>query len=64
MKREARQVAILLHPETNSPVGKLYLWETGEVDPMWLDGEISNPVVKPMAGESLNWASWKLGRPS
>ena len=64
MKLEAKQVAILRHPETKTVVGKLYLWETGAADPMWLNEEFSNPVIEPLPGERLSWTSWKLGEPS
>lgn len=60
MKLEARQVAILRHPKNNTPVGKLYLWGTGEVDPMWFDAELLDAVPDPLPGESPNWARWKL----
>ncbi len=60
MKLEAKQVAILRNPVTHETVGKLYLWETGEVDPMWFDEEILDAVAEPLAGESPNWTKWKL----
>lgn len=59
-KLEAKQVAILRHPETNTPVGKLYVWETGEVDPMWFDAELLGAVAEPLTGENPDWANWKL----
>ena len=64
MKLEAKQVAILRHPETNTPVGKLYLRETGEGDPMWFNAECLNAVAEPLAGESPDWSNWKLVGPS
>lgn len=60
MKQEASQVAILRHPRTAKVVGKLYLWETGEVDPMWIDDEILDAIAEPLPGESFKWANWKL----
>lgn len=57
---EAKQVAILRNPVTREIVGKLYLWETGEVDPMWFDAELLDAVAEPLTGESSDWASWKL----
>jgi len=60
MKREASQVAILRHPQTLAIVGKLYLWESGEVDPMWTDEEVQDAIAEPLPGESLVWANWKL----
>lgn len=60
MKLEANQVAILRHPKTGALVGKLYLWETGEVDPMWTDEEILHATADPLPGESPTWVNWKL----
>ena len=60
MKLEAKQVAILRHPETDTPVGKLYLWETGEVDPMWFDAEILDAIAYPLPNESPNWAKCEV----
>lgn len=57
---EARQIAILRHPKTGQPVGKLYLWETGEADPMWFGDEVLNAIADPLPGESQDWANWHL----
>ena len=61
MKSEARQVAILRHPQSLLPVGKLYLWNTGEVDPLWLGDEVADAIAEPLPCESNVWANWTLG---
>ena len=61
MKLEARQVAVLLHQDSKAPVGKLYLWQSGEADPMWFDEEFLDAIVEPLPDESCEWAKWKLG---
>jgi len=43
---------------------KLYLWETGEVDPMWIDDEALDAITEPLPGESFKWANWKLDESS
>ena len=60
MKSEAKLVAILRHPKTGVIVGNLYLWESGEADPMWFDKEVLNAIVDPLPGESSDWANWSL----
>jgi len=59
-KLEAKQVAILRHPKTSEIVGRLYLWETGEVDPMWLKEEVVTAIAEPLPGESDRWINWSL----
>lgn len=61
MKSEARQVAVLRHSKTGVLVGRLYLWDTGEAIPMWLNEEISNAIADPLPGECPHWAKWALG---
>lgn len=60
MKLEAKQVAVLRHPRTWAIVGKLYVWDTGEADPMWFDEELTDAIADPLPGESSRWAKWKL----
>ncbi len=57
---EAHQVALLKHPKSGELVGRLYLWENGEVDPMWFGEEVIDAIADPLPGESPNWASWPL----
>jgi len=64
MKNEARQVAILLDPETGRIVGKLYLWETGEADPMWIKEEVLDVIVEPLPSENPKWENWTLADPA
>jgi len=59
MKNEARVVAILKHPRTHNIVGSLYLWNTGEADPMWIDDEILSATAEPTEGESESWSNWR-----
>lgn len=61
MKLEAKQVALLRHPKTWAMVGKLYVWDTGEADPMWFAEELPDAIAEPLPGESACWARWKLG---
>ena len=61
MRLEAKQVAILRNPVTHEIVGRLYLWESGEVDSMWFDAELADAIVEPLAGENPDWANWTLG---
>lgn len=58
MKLEARQVAILRHPETGVLVGKLYVWENGDADPLWSNNEVAGAIAVPLPGENLDWADW------
>lgn len=62
MKLEARQVAILRNPKTGDVVGKLYLWETGEADPMWFNDVVAEAIVDPLPSEDPDWANWTLDR--
>lgn len=61
MRLEAKQVAILRNPVTHEMVGRLYLCESGEVDPMWFDTELADAIVEPLAGENPDWANWTMG---
>lgn len=61
MKLEAKQVAILRNPTTGDVVGKLYLWETGEADPMWLNEVVTNAIAEPLPSEDPDWMNWTLG---
>ena len=63
-KLEAKQVALLRHPNTREVVGKLYHWESGGADPMWTDEEVLDAIAEPLPGESSEWANWTLGGPS
>jgi len=60
MKSEAKLIALLRHPTTHVVVGRLYLWESGETDPMWIEDEFLDAVAEPIAGEIDSWSDWKL----
>jgi hypothetical protein len=64
MKLEAKHVAFLRHPESGTVIGKLYLWECGEAEPMWLGEEVSEFIVDPLPGECSDWANWTAERSS
>lgn len=63
-KEEARLVARLVEPRNGIVVGLLYLWETGDAEPMWFNGEMQDAVSEPILDEDFVWSQWKLGSPN
>lgn len=58
MISEARPVAIIRAADTTDFIGLLYLWEDGEVAPLWIEKDSINLRIEPLPGECPSLADW------